>query len=167
MFSQRTPSSRGCRNQSPAVRRTSSSPSRAPAAEQTVISVNESLARGYFAALTQLKDMFSLEGEITADDACEVPRRADGDARGGGSRGRLGRHLSPCWTRRSPPTAACARSRARSWRRTCWAGPDTIESHRRPGGGALAADGRGVPPEARGQDVRAAAVDRPSTSRAC
>ena len=33
-------------------------------AEQTVISVNESLARGYFAALTQLKDMFSLEGEI-------------------------------------------------------------------------------------------------------
>ena len=42
-------------------------------AEQTVISVNESLARGYFAALTQLKDMFSLEGEITPTTLAKFP----------------------------------------------------------------------------------------------
>ena len=53
-------------------------------AEQTVISVNESLARGYFAALTQLKDMFSLEGEITPTTLAKFPdvltvTRAEGD----------------------------------------------------------------------------------------
>lgn len=42
-------------------------------AEQTVVSVNESLARGYFAALTQLKDMFSLEGEITPTTLAKFP----------------------------------------------------------------------------------------------
>lgn len=42
-------------------------------AEQTVILVNESLARGYFAALTQLKDMFSLEGEITPTALAKFP----------------------------------------------------------------------------------------------
>ena len=42
-------------------------------AEQTVVAVNESLARGYFAALTQLKDMFSLEGEITPTTLAKFP----------------------------------------------------------------------------------------------
>ena len=37
----------------------------ASAADVSVVTVNQPLARGYYQALTQLRDMFSLEGEIT------------------------------------------------------------------------------------------------------
>ena len=38
----------------------------ATAADETVVAVNEPLAQGYYEALTKLKDMFSLEGELSA-----------------------------------------------------------------------------------------------------
>ena len=37
----------------------------ATAADETVVAVNEPLARGYYEALTKIRDMFSLEGELT------------------------------------------------------------------------------------------------------
>ena len=37
----------------------------ATAADETVVAVNEPLARGYYGALTKLKDMFSREGELS------------------------------------------------------------------------------------------------------
>lgn len=127
-------------------------------AEQTVVSVNESFARGYFAALTQLKDMFSLEGEITPTTLAKFPdvltvTRAEEDLEAVSA--------DICLVL---DEALVAHRRMREVEGAKLAqdvlGPgrhDRVD--RRPGGGALAADGRGVPPEARGQDVRAAAVD--------
>ena len=43
------------------------------AADVTVVSVNEPLARGYYDALTKLQDTFSLEGEITAATLARFP----------------------------------------------------------------------------------------------
>ena len=37
----------------------------ATGADETVVAVNEPLARGYYEALTKIRDMFSLEGELT------------------------------------------------------------------------------------------------------
>ena len=45
----------------------------ATAADETVVAVNEPLARGYYEALTKLKDMFSLEGELSAAVLAKFP----------------------------------------------------------------------------------------------
>ena len=45
----------------------------ATAADETVIAVNEPLARGYYDALTKLKEMFSLDGELTAATLAKFP----------------------------------------------------------------------------------------------
>ena len=43
------------------------------AADVSVVTVNEPLARGYFQALTQLKSMFSLEGDVTPMTLAKLP----------------------------------------------------------------------------------------------
>ena len=45
----------------------------ASAADVSVVTVNQPLARGYYQALTQLRDMFSLEGEITSMALAKLP----------------------------------------------------------------------------------------------
>ena len=45
----------------------------ATAADETVVVVNEPLARGYYEALTKIRDMFSLEGELTAAVLAKFP----------------------------------------------------------------------------------------------
>ena len=45
----------------------------ATAADETVVAVNEPLARGYYEALPKLRDMFSLEGELTAAVLAKFP----------------------------------------------------------------------------------------------
>ena len=45
----------------------------ATAADETVVAVNKPLARGYYEALTKLKDMFSLEGELSAAVLAKFP----------------------------------------------------------------------------------------------
>ncbi len=45
----------------------------ATAADETVVAVNEPLARGYYEALTKIRDMFSLEGELTAAVLANFP----------------------------------------------------------------------------------------------
>ena len=45
----------------------------ATAADETVVAVNEPLAQGYYEALTKLKDMFSLEGELSAAVLAKFP----------------------------------------------------------------------------------------------
>ena len=45
----------------------------ATAADETVVSVNEPLARGYYQALTQLRDMFSLQDDLTAATLARFP----------------------------------------------------------------------------------------------
>ena len=45
----------------------------ATAADETVGAVNEPLARGYYEALTKIRDMFSLEGELTAAVLAKFP----------------------------------------------------------------------------------------------
>ena len=45
----------------------------ATAADETVIAVNEPLARGYYDALTKLKDMFSLKDDLTAVTLAKFP----------------------------------------------------------------------------------------------
>ena len=45
----------------------------ATAADETVVSVNEPLARGYYQALTQLRDMFSLQDDLTAVTLARFP----------------------------------------------------------------------------------------------
>lgn len=45
----------------------------AVAADQTVVQVNEPLARSYYAALTGLQEMFSLEGELSAATLAKFP----------------------------------------------------------------------------------------------
>ena len=45
----------------------------ATAADETVVAVNEPLARGYYEALTKIRDMFSLEGELTAAVLAKFP----------------------------------------------------------------------------------------------
>lgn len=62
----------------------------ASAADVSVVTVNQPLARGYYQALTQLRDMFSLEGEITPMGPGQAAGCADGvQGRGGpGNRGR-------------------------------------------------------------------------------
>ena len=45
----------------------------ATAADETVVAVNEPLARGYYQALTQLKDMFSLQDDLTAATLARFP----------------------------------------------------------------------------------------------
>ncbi len=45
----------------------------ATAADETVVAVNEPLARGYYQALTQLKDMFSLQDDLTAVTLARFP----------------------------------------------------------------------------------------------
>ena len=45
----------------------------ATAADETVVAVNEPLARGYYEALTKLKGMFSLEGELSAAVLAKFP----------------------------------------------------------------------------------------------
>ena len=42
-------------------------------ADETVVTVNESLARGYYDALSQLKEMFSLEGEVSPSTLAKFP----------------------------------------------------------------------------------------------
>ena len=45
----------------------------ATAADEPVVAVNEPLARGYYEALTKIRDMFSLEGELTAAVLAKFP----------------------------------------------------------------------------------------------
>ena len=45
----------------------------ATAADETVIAVNEPLARGYYDALTKLKDMFALKDDLTAVTLAKFP----------------------------------------------------------------------------------------------
>ena len=45
----------------------------ATGADETVVSVNEALARGYYEALTRLKESFGLEGSITPDMLAKFP----------------------------------------------------------------------------------------------
>lgn len=45
----------------------------ASAADVSVVTVNEPLARGYYQALTQLKSMFSLEGDVTPMALAKLP----------------------------------------------------------------------------------------------
>ena len=45
----------------------------ATAADETVVAGNEPLARGYYEALTKIRDMFSLEGELTAAVLAKFP----------------------------------------------------------------------------------------------
>ena len=45
----------------------------ASAADETVVAVNEPLARGYYEALTRLKTMFSLPGEVTPEVLAKYP----------------------------------------------------------------------------------------------
>ena len=45
----------------------------AAAADETVVAVNEPLARGYYEALTRLKDMFSLEDGLNAVTLAKFP----------------------------------------------------------------------------------------------
>lgn len=45
----------------------------ASAADVSVVTVNEPLARGYYQALTQLKSMFSLEGDVTPMTLAKLP----------------------------------------------------------------------------------------------
>ena len=45
----------------------------ATGADETVVSVNEALARGYYEALTRLKESFGLEGAITPDMRAKFP----------------------------------------------------------------------------------------------
>ena len=45
----------------------------ATAADETVIAVNETLAHGYYEALSKLKEMFSLDGELTAATLAKFP----------------------------------------------------------------------------------------------
>ena len=45
----------------------------ASAADEAVVSVNEPLARGYYEALTRLKTMFSLPGEVTPEVLAKFP----------------------------------------------------------------------------------------------
>ena len=45
----------------------------ATGAVETVVAVNEPLARGYYEALTKIRDMFSLEGELTAAVLAKFP----------------------------------------------------------------------------------------------
>ena len=45
----------------------------ATGADETVVSVNEALARGYYEALTRLKESFGLEGAITPDMLAKFP----------------------------------------------------------------------------------------------
>ena len=45
----------------------------ATAADETVVAVNEPLARGYYDALSRLKEMFSLEGELSAAVLAKFP----------------------------------------------------------------------------------------------
>ena len=44
----------------------------ASAADEAVVAVNEPLARGYYEALTRLKTMFSLPGEVTPEEAHSI-----------------------------------------------------------------------------------------------
>ena len=45
----------------------------ASAADETVVAVNEPLARGYYEALTRLKTMFSLPGDVTPEVLAKFP----------------------------------------------------------------------------------------------
>ena len=45
----------------------------ASAADEAVVAVNEPLARGYYEALTRLKTMFSLSGEVTPEVLAKFP----------------------------------------------------------------------------------------------
>ena len=45
----------------------------ATAADETVVAVNEPLARGYYEALTKLREMFALEGEFSAATLAKFP----------------------------------------------------------------------------------------------
>lgn len=45
----------------------------ATGADETVVTVNENLARGYYDALTKLKEMFSLEGEVSPSTLAKFP----------------------------------------------------------------------------------------------
>ena len=45
----------------------------ASAADETVVAVNEPLARGYYDALTRLKSMFSLPGDVTPEVLAKFP----------------------------------------------------------------------------------------------
>ena len=45
----------------------------ATAADETVVAVNEPLARGYYEALTKLREMFALEGELSAATLAKFP----------------------------------------------------------------------------------------------
>ena len=45
----------------------------ASAADEAVVAVNETLARGYYEALTRLKTMFSLPGEVTPEVLAKFP----------------------------------------------------------------------------------------------
>ena len=45
----------------------------ATGADETVVSINEALARGYYEALTRLKESFGLEGSITPDMLAKFP----------------------------------------------------------------------------------------------
>ena len=45
----------------------------ATGADETVVAVNEPLARGYYEALTKIRDMFSLEGELPAAVLAKFP----------------------------------------------------------------------------------------------
>lgn len=42
-------------------------------ADETVVTVNENLARGYYDALTRLKEMFTLEGEVSPSTLAKFP----------------------------------------------------------------------------------------------
>ena len=45
----------------------------ATGADETVVTVNEALARGYYDALMRLKDTFGLEGRVTPDMLAKFP----------------------------------------------------------------------------------------------
>ena len=117
----------------------------ASAADEAVVAVNEPLARGYYEALTRLKTMFALPGEVTPEVLAKFPDVLAVTKAEGGCGRPSPPTSAPCWTMRWQRIMICAPWRVRSWRRTWraasppskrwWAGwrersPQTVAAYR-------------------------------------
>ena len=122
-------------------------------AEETVVSVNEPLARAYVAALARLAGAGGHDGcegrPIPATDLARLPdvltvTKAEEDLEGP-----LRRHLRGCSRRPlCGPTAPCAPTEGEALAADILGRPGHHRGHHRPGGGPLPPDGGGVPGEA-------------------
>lgn len=91
-------------------------------ADQTVVQVNEPLARSYYEALTRLQKMFVLSNDLSPVALAKFPdvltvTKAEEDLETISAR-----HLHPCWRRPWPPTGRCAPWRAKAMPGHCGQG---------------------------------------------